>query len=103
MYLNTNSDHGFHVWRQRFPNGRIEQVTSGPTKRRESPLIQMASLLLPPSAYGEAVWWLHDQSGDHILTSEATATLADARNGSPFHLMAKSSITSVRPHTGAGE
>ncbi|HXW05207.1 MAG TPA: protein kinase [Vicinamibacterales bacterium] len=32
MYLNTNAGGSFQISRQAFPNGRIEQVTSGPTE-----------------------------------------------------------------------
>src|SRR5690242_6113539 len=30
MYLSSNSGGGFHIWRQRFPDGQPEQITFGP-------------------------------------------------------------------------
>src|SRR5262249_27479124 len=32
MYLSLHHENHFHIWRQRFPEGRPEQLTSGPTE-----------------------------------------------------------------------
>jgi eukaryotic-like serine/threonine-protein kinase len=32
MYFTANAGDGYHVWRQRFPDGKPEQVTHGPTE-----------------------------------------------------------------------
>jgi serine/threonine protein kinase len=32
MYLNSSAGGRFHIWRQRFPDGQPEQITSGPTE-----------------------------------------------------------------------
>ncbi len=32
MYLSLHEKDNFHIWRQRFPDGRTEQLTSGPTE-----------------------------------------------------------------------
>ena len=32
MYLNSSAGGAFHLWRQRFPDGKPEQITSGPTE-----------------------------------------------------------------------
>ena len=32
IYLTSNAVGGNHIWRQRFPDGRPEQITSGPTE-----------------------------------------------------------------------
>jgi hypothetical protein len=40
--------------------------------------------------------WLHDQNGERMLTSEATAALAAPRNGSPFSLDGKKLYYLVR-------
>jgi hypothetical protein len=32
MYFGSSADGTFHTWRQRYPEGRIEQITSGPTQ-----------------------------------------------------------------------
>jgi len=32
MYFTSGASGAFHIWRQRFPNGKPEQITSGPTE-----------------------------------------------------------------------
>ncbi len=32
MYFTSGASGAFHIWRRRFPNGKLEQVTSGPTE-----------------------------------------------------------------------
>src|SRR5215467_10382933 len=32
MYMSTNKGGRFHIWRERFPKGEPEQITSGPTE-----------------------------------------------------------------------
>ena len=34
MYLSANTGDGYHIWRQRFPDGTPEQVTSGATEEQ---------------------------------------------------------------------
>lgn len=41
MYFSANTGNGYHIWRQRFPDGAPE--LPAPRKRRESPLRRMAS------------------------------------------------------------
>jgi Tol biopolymer transport system component len=84
MYLNSNSGGGFHIWRQRFPNGRIEQLTSGPTEEEGIAVAPDGGSMVTAVGMKRSIVWLHDAHGDRALTSEATASLADPRNGSPF-------------------
>jgi serine/threonine protein kinase len=84
MYLNTNSGHAFHIWRQRFPHGKIEQVTSGPTEEEGIAFAPDGTSIVTAVGIQRSSVWLHDSRGDRLLTSEATAALADVRNGGPF-------------------
>ena len=84
MYLNSNSGGAFHIWRQRFPGGRIEQVTSGPTEEEGVAVAPNGESIVTAVGMRHSSVWLHDSRGDRRLTSEATAALADPRNGSPF-------------------
>jgi Tol biopolymer transport system component len=38
IYFSTNTGNGYHIWRQRFPDGKPEQVTSASPKKKESTL-----------------------------------------------------------------
>ena len=84
MYLNTNSGHSFHIWRQRFPDGKIEQITSGPTEEEGIALDPEGKSIVTAVGIQRSSVWLHNEKGDRPLTSEATASLADMRSGSPF-------------------
>jgi eukaryotic-like serine/threonine-protein kinase len=84
MYLNSNSGHAFHIWRQQFPNGRIEQITSGPTEEEGIAMAPDGKSLVTGVGINRSAVWLHDSQGERMLTSEATAALADPRNGGPF-------------------
>jgi eukaryotic-like serine/threonine-protein kinase len=84
MYLTTNSGHAFHIWRQRFPNGRIEQVTSGPTEEEGIAFAPDGNSIVTSVGIRRSSVWLHDSLGDRLLTAEATAALSDPRNGGPF-------------------
>ncbi len=84
MYLNTNSGHAFHIWRQPFPHGKIEQVTSGPTEEEGIAFAPDGSSFVSAVGIRRSSVWLHDSHGDRVLTSEAMAALADPRTGSPF-------------------
>jgi serine/threonine protein kinase len=111
MYLNTNSGRAFHVWRQRFPNGRIEQITSGPTEEEGIAVAPDGNSLVTAVGIRRSAVWLHDIHGDRALISESNAALADPRNGSPFspdgkklyYLVRRSPGQEVRPDTGMGE
>jgi Tol biopolymer transport system component len=84
MYLNTNSGQAFHIWRERFPNGKIEQVTSGPTEEEGIAFAPDGNSIVTAVGIQRSSVWLHDSHGDRVLTSEATAALSDSHNGGPF-------------------
>jgi Tol biopolymer transport system component len=100
MYLNTNSGGAFHIWRQRFPNGRIEQVTSGPTEEEGIAVAPDGESVVTAVGMRRSTVWLHESRGDRMLTSEATAALADPRNGSPFSTDGKKLYYVVRGSPG---
>lgn len=84
MYLNSNSGRAFHIWRQQFPDGKIEQVTSGPTEEEGIAFSEDGKSIVTSVGIHRSGVWLHDAHGDRALTSEATAGLADPRGGSTF-------------------
>lgn len=73
MYFTSNAVGANHVWRQRFPDGKPEQITAGPTAEEG---IAMApdgrSLVTAVSTLGASLW-LHDSSGDRQISLEGNA------------------------------
>lgn len=76
MYFGVAVDGKRHLWRQHFPDGQPEQITSGST---EEDGIAVApdgrSLITSLSAKQNSVW-IHDSSGDRALSTEGYADLA---------------------------
>jgi serine/threonine protein kinase len=73
MYFTSNAVGANHIWRQRFPDGRPEQITAGPTAEEG---IAMApdgrSFVTAVSTLGASLW-LHDSSGDRQISLEGNA------------------------------
>lgn len=100
MYLNTNSGRAFHIWRQQFPTGKIEQLTSGPTEEEGIALAPDGKSLITAVGMRRSSVWVHDGRSDRVLTSEANAALGDPRSGSPFSLDGKKLYYLVRSTPG---
>jgi eukaryotic-like serine/threonine-protein kinase len=73
IYLSTNQGGRFHIWRQRFPGGEPEQVTSGPTEEEGIAMAPDGKSFL--TSVGTRYWtlWMHDAKGEHQMSSEGDA------------------------------
>ena len=73
IYLSTNQGGRFHIWRQRFPGGAPEQVTSGPTEEEGIAIARDGRSFL--TSVGTQYWtiWIHDAKGEHQMSSEGDA------------------------------
>ena len=70
MYVAANPGGRFHIWRQRFPNGSPEQVTSGPTEEQGIAMAADGKSLVTAVGIEESSVWLHDAQGEHQISSE---------------------------------
>jgi Tol biopolymer transport system component len=75
MYFSSNAGGGFHVWRQRYPDGVPEQITFGPTEQEGTALTADGKYLITSMGTQQAVVSLHDAQGERPLTSEGFAML----------------------------
>ena len=73
IYLSTNQGGRFHIWRQRFPGGEPEQVTSGLTEEEGIAMARDGRSFL--TSVGTQYWtiWIHDAKGEHQMSSEGDA------------------------------
>ncbi len=73
IYLSTNEGGRFHIWRQHFPGGAPEQVTSGPTEEEGIAMAPDGRSFL--TSVGTRYWtiWVHDAKGEHQMSSEGDA------------------------------
>jgi DNA-binding winged helix-turn-helix (wHTH) protein/Tol biopolymer transport system component len=70
MYF--TSDHGGvpHIWRQRFPDGRPEQVTSGPTEEEGIAMAPDGRSFVTAVAVQSNSLWVHDAKGERQISLE---------------------------------
>jgi Tol biopolymer transport system component len=83
IYLNAETD-GFHIWRQRFPDGVPEQLTFGPTSQEGVAMAPDGKSFVTSVGSQDHTVWLHDKDGDHQISSEGNASWpkfsSDGRN-----------------------
>src|SRR5512138_575358 len=74
MYLTVDVGDGYHIWRQRFPEGEAEQVTSGATEEDGVAMAPDGRSFVTSVGTVQSSIWLHDTRGDRQLTSEGYST-----------------------------
>jgi serine/threonine protein kinase len=73
MYFSSNAGGGFHTWRQRFPDGTPEQITSGPTEEEGIAVAPDGRSLLTAVGLSQSSVWAHDSRGDRQISLEGEA------------------------------
>jgi serine/threonine protein kinase/Tol biopolymer transport system component len=70
IYLSANPGGRYHIWRQRFPGGEAEQVTSGLTEEEGIAMAQDGRSFLTSVGTQYSTIWIHDAKGEHQMSSE---------------------------------
>src|SRR5262249_44617664 len=73
IYLSSNAGGIFHTWRQRFPDGQPEQITSGPTEEEGIVLAPDGPSIVAPVGVRQSGVWAHDGRGDRKISLEGLA------------------------------
>ena len=73
LYMSANKGGDYHIWRQRFPDGEPEQMTTGPTEEQGIAMASDGKSFITSVGTQELTVWIHDQKGDHQLSSEGSA------------------------------
>jgi len=63
----------FHIWRQRFPGGKPEQITSGPTEEEGIALAPDGRSLTTSVGLRQRTVSVHNPSGDRQISLEGYA------------------------------
>jgi eukaryotic-like serine/threonine-protein kinase len=74
VYVSAEKDGEFHIWRQRFPQGDLEQVTSGPTQEEGIAMAADGKSFITSVGTTDSSIWIHDKKGERQLSSEGNAT-----------------------------
>jgi serine/threonine protein kinase len=73
MYLNSAAGGAFHIWRQRFPDGGPEQITSGPTEEEGIAMMPDGRSFITSVGLKQSSVWVHDSSGERQISLEGYA------------------------------
>jgi Tol biopolymer transport system component len=73
MYFSSDAGGVFHTWRQRFPDGQPEQITSGPTEEEGIAVASDGRSLLTAVGARQSGVWVHDSRGDRQISLEGEA------------------------------
>src|SRR5262245_2873437 len=73
MYFSSDSGGAFHTWRQRFPDGQPEQITSGPTEEEGLAMAPDGRSFITAVGLTQSSVWLHDGGTDRQVSLEGYA------------------------------
>jgi eukaryotic-like serine/threonine-protein kinase len=73
MYFTALTGNGVHVWRQQFPDGVPEQVTSGVLSEEGVQFDPDGKSFVTSVGASQSTLWVHDTGGDRQITSEGYA------------------------------
>src|SRR5262245_49856717 len=73
MYFTSNAVIANHIWRQRFPDGKPEQITAGPTAEDGIAFAPDGRSFVTAVSLQGASLWLHDRGGDRQISLEGNA------------------------------
>lgn len=74
MYFSATVAGHSHLWRQRYPRGRPEQITFGPTEEVGVAVMPDGRSLVTSLGLQRQSIWIHDPSGERAVTSDAIAS-----------------------------
>jgi Tol biopolymer transport system component len=80
MYFVAYSATGAHIWRQLFPDGTPEQLTSGPSEEDGIAMAPDGHSFVTSVGAAQSTVWIHTASGDRQITSEGSAFLPGRDN-----------------------
>ena len=69
MYFSSDAGGHFHIWRQRFPSGTPQQVTSGATEEEGIAMAPDGRSLITSVGLEQSTIMLHDSKGERQLSS----------------------------------
>jgi eukaryotic-like serine/threonine-protein kinase len=72
-YFSSRVGGAFHTWRQRFPDGKPVQITSGPTEEEGIAMAADGRSFLTAVGATQSSVWLHDAGGERQISLEGRA------------------------------
>ena len=73
VYVSVHTGDSFHIWRQRFPDGQPEQITSGPTEEEGIAVEHGGGAFITAVGLRQRTVSLRDAQGEHQISDEGYA------------------------------
>lgn len=73
MFFTANPGGVHHIWRQRYPDGQPEQITSGPTEEEGIAMAPDGHSFVTTVELQNTSLWIHDASGERQISLEGNA------------------------------
>ncbi len=90
MYFSSDAGGRFHIWRQRFPDGEMQQVTSGATEEEGIAVAQDGASLITSVGLRESTLWVRDGKGERQISSDGYAEfLQFSRDGKKLYYLVR--------------
>ena len=80
MYLSSNKGGRFHLWRQKFPDGEPQELTSGATEEEGIAPAPDGNSVITSVGTTESTVWVEDARGERQISSEGFATSLEFSN-----------------------
>ena len=93
MYFAANAGNGYHLWRQRFPDGVAEQLTFGATEEYGISAAPDGKSLVTSIGSQQGTVWVHAPEGDQQVSTEKFAYLPSlSRDGRTLYYLARKKL-----------
>jgi eukaryotic-like serine/threonine-protein kinase len=90
MYFSADPGNGFHIWRQRFPDGAPQQITFGATADEGIDFDRDGRSFVTSIGNRQSTLWVHDANGDRQVTSDAYTFLPSfSRDGRKLYYLVR--------------
>ncbi len=98
MYMVVGAHGHSHLWRQPFPDGELQQITSGTSDEQNVVVAPDGASVLTSIGSEHATLWLHDAAGDRALTGEGTVWQPWISNdGKRLYFLSGSNLPNATP------
>ena len=71
MYLSSNAGGAFHIWRQEFPDGTPQPVTSGPAEEEGIAMAPDGRSFITSVGTGVSTIWIHEDGNERPLSEQS--------------------------------
>ena len=88
MYFSSSASGRFHIWRQRFPDGEPQQLTSGATEEEGIAVTPDGSSLITSVGLTQSTLWVRDAKDERQISSEGFAEFPNfSRDGNKLYYL----------------